>query len=211
MGLLRRMLGGASEESQDVRSLNACVVHAGGLLGVVGESYRQDALRELAGRTTDASAFSDDLVDYAAEVATSEPHRRWFRAVLVREPGNEHDPKAIAVYAEGGGRLGYLTREDARAYRQVFESLDKRGYNAAACPAMLNGGHGGKSYGVVLAISAPGYVLKDLTADERQVKREDRAREKDSRGRTLYDAALGGATWQEIADACLAWLKKQGL
>ena len=195
------MLGRVNEEPPDVRTLNACVVHAGGLLRVVGESYRQDALRELAARTTDASAFRDDLVDYAAEVAASEPNRRWFRAVLVREPENEQDPKAIAVYAESGRRLGYLSREDARAYGQVFESLDKRGYNAAACPAMLNGGDGGKSYGVVLAISAPGYVLNDLTAEERQVKREDKARAKDSRGRTLYDAALGGATRQEIADA----------
>jgi hypothetical protein len=174
------MLGRVNEEPPDVRTLNACVVHAGGLLRVVGESYRQDALRELAARTTEASAFRDDLVDYAAEIAASEPNRRWFRAVLVREAENEQDPKAIAVYAESGRRLGYLSREDARAYGQVFESLDKRGYNAAACPAMLNGGGGGKNYGVVLAISAPGYVLNDLTAEERQVKREDKAREKDS-------------------------------
>ena len=82
VGLLRRILGRDSEDSPDVRSLNACVVHAGGLLGVVGESYRQDALREVATHTTDASAFSDDVVDYAAEVAAKEPHRRWFMAVL---------------------------------------------------------------------------------------------------------------------------------
>jgi hypothetical protein len=199
MGLLRRMLGRAGEKSPDVRSLNACVVHAGGLLRVVGESYRQDTLYELAARTTDASAFRDDLVDYAAEVAANEPDRRWFMAVLVREPQNEQDPLAIAVHAAGGRRLAYLTREDARAYRQVFESLEKRGYDAAACPAILNGGDD-KSYGVVLAISAPGYVLKDLTADERETKGQDRAREKDARARALYEAALGGATWQEIAD-----------
>lgn len=138
MGLLKRMLGRAAEDSPDVRSLNACVVHAGGLLGVVGESYRQDALREVAARTTDAAAFSDELVDYAAEVAAKEPHRRWFMAVLVREPDNEHDPLAVAVHAAGGRRLGYLTRENARAYGQVFESLEKRGYEAAVCPAMLS-------------------------------------------------------------------------
>jgi hypothetical protein len=47
----------------------------------------------------------------------------------------------------------------------VFRSLEKRGYDAAACPAMLNGG-GDKSFGVVLAISAPGPVLNDLTSSD---------------------------------------------
>jgi hypothetical protein len=183
-----------------VRSLNACLVHAGGLLGVVGEAYRQDALREVAAGTTDARAFRDELVDYAAEVAAKEPHRRWFMAVLVREPDNAHDPSAIAVHAAGGRRLGYLTREDARAYRQVFESLEKRGYEAAACPAMLNGGEHGESYGVVLAISAPGYVLNDLTADEREARRESHTQQRDSRDRAVYEAASTGATWQEVAD-----------
>jgi hypothetical protein len=75
-----------------------------------------------------------------------------------------------------------LTREDARAYDQ-FESLEERGYETAACPAMLNGGGGGESYGVVLAISAPGYVLRDLTADDREAKRESHARQKDARAR----------------------------
>jgi hypothetical protein len=84
-------------------------------------------------------------------------------AVLMREPDNPKDPEAIAVHAQGGGKLGYLKREDAQRYGHVFQSLEKRGYDVAACPAMLNGG--GDSYGVVLAISAPGYVLRDLTAD----------------------------------------------
>lgn len=82
----------------------------------------------------------------------------------MREPDNPHDPDAIAVHAQGGGLLGYLKREDARRYAQVFQPLEKRGCEAATCPAMLMGG-GAKSYGVVLAISAPGYVLNALTAD----------------------------------------------
>src|SRR5262249_40668533 len=98
VGVLRRLFRGRSNEP-NIRSLNACMVHAGGLLAVVGESYRQDALGALAGHTTDASPFSDDLVDYAAEVAADEPDRRWFMAVLMREPRNEHDPLAIAVHA----------------------------------------------------------------------------------------------------------------
>jgi hypothetical protein len=160
---LNRMLG-RTPKPGDPRKLDAAIVHAGGLLSVVGESHRQNELRVLASRTTDASPYREELVDYAAEVAESEPDRRWFRAVLVREPDNPHDPEAIAVHAQGGGLLGYLSRDDARRYAQVFTSLEKRGFEAAACPAMLIGG-GAKSYGVVLAISAPGYVLHDLTAE----------------------------------------------
>jgi hypothetical protein len=163
VGFLDRAFRGTPKPDNS-HKLNACIVHAGGLLGIVGESYRQDELDALSGRTTDASPFREDLVDYAAEVADSEPDRRWFMAVLVREPDNPKDPDAVAVHAQGGGNLGYLKREDAQRYGRVFQSLDKRGYDAAACPAMLTGG-GADSYGVVLAISAPGYVLGDLTAD----------------------------------------------
>jgi hypothetical protein len=202
VGLLDRVLGRTPEPDRTPTfRLDACVVHAGGLLSIVGESYRQEELRALSPRTTDAGEFREELVDYAAEVADSEPDRRWFRAVLVREPDNPKDANAIAVYAQAGGKVGYLRREDARRYGQVFESLEKRGYGAAACPAMLIGGSGGESYGVVLAISAPGYVLGDLTAEEREAARENRAREKDARGRAIYDAAVAGETWEAIADA----------
>jgi HIRAN domain len=202
VAFLDRVFGRKPESNEaQPRKLNACVVHAGGLLGIVGESYRQDELRVLSGRTTDASAFREYLVDYAAEVAESEPDRRWFMAVLAREPDNPKDPDAVAVHARGGGKLGYLARENARRYGRVFESLEKRGYEAAACPAMLTGAGSGESYGVVLAISAPGYVLGDLTADERDAVRESKAREKDARDRTIYEAALAGETWETVAEA----------
>jgi hypothetical protein len=100
-------------------------------LDIVGESHRQDELRALSKRTTDASPFREDLVDYAADVADSEPDRRWFMAVLVREPDNPADAEAIAVHAQGGGLLGYLKREDARRYGRVFESFEKRGSSTA--------------------------------------------------------------------------------
>jgi hypothetical protein len=164
VGLLDRVLG-RTPAPGNTRKLDAAIVHAGGLLAVVGESHRQDALRTLSMGTTDATPYRDELVDFAAKVAEEEPDRRWFRAVLVREPDNPHDPQAIAVHAQHGGLLGYLSREDAERYAQVFKSLEKRGFEAAACPAMLMGG-GAKSYGVVLAISSPGYVLNDLTAGD---------------------------------------------
>ena len=106
MGFLDRLLG-RKPEPEPALKLNAYRVHAGGLLGIVGESYRQDELRALSRRTSDASRFRADLADYAAEVADDEPDHRWFLAVLVREPDNPKDPEAVAVHAEGGGKLGY--------------------------------------------------------------------------------------------------------
>jgi hypothetical protein len=166
VGFLDRLLGRHAAE-RTALTVNPYQVHAGGLLGIVGESYRQDELRALSRRTTDVAQFREDLAAYAGEVADEEPDRRWFLAVLVREPNNPYDADAVAVHAQGGGKLGYLSRDDARRYARVFQSLEKRGFDAGACPAMLTGG-GAKSFRVVLAISAPGPVLNDLTADERQ-------------------------------------------
>jgi hypothetical protein len=169
VGFLDRLLGRQSADAPAL-NVNACLIHAGGLLAIVGESHYQDELRALSRRTSNAAPYRSDLAAYAADVADEEPDRRWFMAVLVREPENPYDSEAVAVHAKGGGKVGYLSRNDARRYGQVFKSLEKRGFDAAACPAMLNGG-GAKSFGVVLAISAPGPVLNDLTADGRQQKR----------------------------------------
>lgn len=79
-------------------------------------------------------------------------------------PTTPKDPDPVAVHAQRDGKLGYLKRQDAQRYGQVFQSLEKRGYDdAAACPAMLTGWT--DSYGVVPAISAPRYVLGDVPAD----------------------------------------------
>jgi hypothetical protein len=146
VGLLDRVLGRTPERNRPLDpdrprrfTLDACVVHAGGLLSVVGDAYRQEELRALAARTTDAGEFREELVDYAAEVADSEPDRRWFRAVLVREPDNPKDDKAIAVYSQGGGKVGYLRREDARRYGQVFESLEKPRLRRGSVPRDADG------------------------------------------------------------------------
>jgi hypothetical protein len=56
----------------------------------------------------------------------------------------------------------------------VFESLAKRGYDGAACPAMLTGG-GRKSYGVVLALSSPRHVMGDLHDAERDAAHQSKS------------------------------------
>jgi hypothetical protein len=61
-----------------------------------------------------AAAFHDDVLQSDA-VAPGAP------LVLRREPGNEHDPNAIAVLSADGGRLGWVPREVAAS---IAGSLD---------------------------------------------------------------------------------------
>jgi HIRAN domain len=76
-------------------------------LEVVGESHYQDALwRVTRGRTV-------------------ERVRVEVQAVLLAEPDNPYDPNAIAVLMDGG-KVGYLCRDDAEAYRPGLLALEAR-------------------------------------------------------------------------------------
>jgi hypothetical protein len=153
---LRRRNGSAAP-----RSVEAFSVHASELVEIVGESHQQDLLRRI--EPTGSAAFLEDLSGHARKVAERETHGRWFRAVLVREPDNEHDENAVAVHADGVGQVGYLSREDAISYQAVFEALASHGISVASCPAFLIGGEPGKpSYGVMLCLSSPERIVRDL-------------------------------------------------
>lgn len=162
MGILKRALGHRRRTGREGSlRLEAFELPATGLVRVVGESHHQDALRALAPATSTAEPFLDVLDEYAAEVAREETDRRWFRAILVPEPDNEYDENAVAIWADGGGMLGYLSAEDAEEYAPVFSSLERRGHVAATVPAMLVGGSREKpSFGVVLALGSP-WVCRD--------------------------------------------------
>jgi hypothetical protein len=69
-------------------------------LGIVGESRRQAVLRCLAG---DRRSRGEFVV---------------FDAAIVPEPNNLYDPNAIAVHIKGGSQVGYLSRDDAAAFRR---------------------------------------------------------------------------------------------
>lgn len=103
---------------------------------VVGESHYQDALRDLVKREKRLNPNCD-------------PHRIEIMAALVPEPTNKYDRNAIQVQIDGR-RVGYLSREDAIAYRPTVRKLiDKEKF--AACEGIIVGGREkGHSYGVVL-------------------------------------------------------------
>ncbi len=87
---------------------------------VVGESSYQDAIEAAAGGRSEDSC--DKVVD----------------AVLVLEDSNAYDAKAVQVLI-GGRPCGYLSREDARAYRR---QIKKAGHPriTAKCKALIKGG-----------------------------------------------------------------------
>jgi hypothetical protein len=116
-----------------------------GYCTVVGESHYQDALR------------------LTSTICTpSEEGRPAFQAVLVPEPNNEYDGNAVAVYSTHG-KLGYLSRENALEYREVFAEVRGRGADGGACRAFLNGGSPDKpSYGVTLLLASADRCLRDL-------------------------------------------------
>lgn len=138
-------------------------LHASGMVEVMGESYRPDVLRLLAARTTYCTPYIEELSGMALERAKSDTGLRWLRAALLREPRNEHDTNAIAVYADSVGRVGHLSRDDAVEYLPIFAELRRRGCSVAACPAFLTGGEKGmQSYGVMLCLSTAELVIRHL-------------------------------------------------
>src|SRR5262245_11011731 len=88
-------------------SLDVVLYGGGHDLEVVGESHYQDALWQAVGRRT------------------TERVRVEIQAVLVAESDNAYDRNAIAVWT-GGNKVGYLSREDAEAYRPGLLALQAR-------------------------------------------------------------------------------------
>jgi hypothetical protein len=87
---------------------------------IVGESKYQDALEEICGGRTEDSA----------------EHRT--EAVLYLEDSNPHDNMAVRVDIRGR-TVGYLSRNDARSYRQQLKKLGHERI-VCRCDAMIVGG-----------------------------------------------------------------------
>jgi len=111
---------------------------------VVGESYCRDALERITGSRTPEGCN-------LTEVAT-----------LVAEPTNPYDANAIAVYIRGL-KVGYLSREDAVAFKPVVDGL-LRGRKVGTCPAAIRDGwyrseSGCGDFGVTLQLAPAGQAL----------------------------------------------------
>ena len=138
-------------------------VHGRSTVDVVGESAFQGSLEIIAGgRTVDGARNRDHV------------------AVLLPEPFNRYDPDAVRVAivpsetSDTWGYVGYLSREDAVAYRPVIERLAKVG-KIAACYASITGGwdrgNGDRgSFGVRLHVGTPDEMMAELEDDSENLR-----------------------------------------
>lgn len=125
---------------------------------VMGESHYQGTLERLAGgRTIDGGRYRDHI------------------ALMLPEPSNPYDHNAVRVllapHFDGAtaGLVGYLSREDAVAYRPVIDRLASMA-RLMACRASLKGGwdRGGGdrgSFGVTLHLDRPLVLMADMDRD----------------------------------------------
>ena len=120
---------------------------------VVGESHYQKALDAIAGGRSGGAAR------YAHHTA-----------LLLPDPSNQWDANAVRVLAvpsQGGpARLvGYLSREDAVAFRPVIDRVAASG-QLTMCHASLKGGWDRDiSFGVTLHIGRPWSLMAELDRD----------------------------------------------
>lgn len=126
---------------------------ADGRLAIVGESHYQPALRRLA----NGASAGNDPSQHLPVVA-----------MLVPEPENPHDSNAVrvdVVTETDTATVGYLTRNDARAYQRTLLGLRREGY-VGTCPGRITGGGPGRNYGAYLHIaSEDALLLVNLTED----------------------------------------------
>ena len=121
------------------------MLRGGRTVQVVGEASYQDALDRIAGGKSRQGTL------------------KRCTAALVPEPSNRHDKNAICIHIDGQA-VGYLGRDDAKAYQPVVQKLARRA-TVGTCSALIKGGWRGSSgdegnYGVELDLAPPDAVLK---------------------------------------------------
>jgi hypothetical protein len=157
---LQRLLGGdpdiavenASHEAPiatDASKVKAAIFdRSSNTVEVVGESHRQDALERIGdGRGPDGVNISEHV------------------AGLASEPSNPVDPQAVEVQVNGW-RVGYLSRQDARAYRPIIDRLTPQGLTMGCQATLVGGWDRGNgdagSIGVKLHLGAPADLWAEL-------------------------------------------------
>ncbi len=136
MGFFKRSATPTPIPMADGSWLNWPTIAWGDLQKVVGESYRQQGLQQIAQVRPGVG-----------------PTVRLVMAQLQREPKNQHDKNTVKVLV-GGVHVGYLPRDEARSAHGLIDSLATRGL-PATCRAEIIGGTPGKpSIGITLHAQA---------------------------------------------------------
>lgn len=145
MGFLSRLFGKRKDGSSLASRPSSATAKApfGGLepLEVVGESFYQEGIRSMVGR-------SGTYVRIAV-VAT-----------LLAESNNPHDQNAISVWISGS-QVGHLSRGDAAKLRPGLLALEQKFGGGITLPGVVvGGGEGRPSYGVFLNYSPEAFGLQ---------------------------------------------------
>ena len=110
-------------------------------LGIVGESHYRKTL----------SNAKRSVKDYNGVA--------YINVILTLEPDNQYDPNAIVVTTEQLKTIGYLSRDDAKLYREAFELWASTG-RSIRCQAKLVGEEGRKKdIGAWLDIDTPEAIV----------------------------------------------------
>lgn len=172
MGFLRRLLGGGDAKRDGWGNVIPTVddgksdawlvdpVRPDAVLEVVGESFYQDNLRRIGGRSTEDGVTSVDHI-----------------AALVPDPKNKYDENAIAI-GINGLKVGHLSRADAIAFQPLVRWAKSRDHFIAG-HARLTGGwdRGGGdrgTIGVILHIGTAAETLAELLLDEQRPRMDHR-------------------------------------
>jgi HIRAN domain len=106
------------------------------LVAVVGESHYQDAIRSICG----SHRWEDVRFDCIA--------------ALVPEPSNPYDSNAVMVQIDGR-HVGYLSREDAVAYRPMIQEVARRGQFIASRARIAGHGPGARTSNLGVFLHLP--------------------------------------------------------
>jgi len=156
-------MGLFGKKRREPREAVDALLPAGSTVDVVGESFYQAELAEIAGGK---SAEGCSL-------------QKW--AYLIREPSNPYDRNAVAIFIDGRC-VGYLSRGDAVEYGRLLDDMWDRYSIRGVCRASISGGWrrfapDGQTvidegfFGVRLALSEPkgligNHKLHVLSAEE---------------------------------------------
>ena len=115
---------------------------------VVGESHYQSSLSAICGGLTEVG------------------HKKIVEATLILDDSNSYDDKAVKVEIDRM-MVGYLSKENARAYRRRLKATDQVGFKSN-CSAMIvggwNSGDKGKGY-FGLKLDIPAFEQHELDPD----------------------------------------------
>ena len=103
-----------TEKEIAVESLNADIEE----FKVAGFDYRQEELEQLFETLNEEYAlpqkrFAEEVIDRVYQFETE-----WKDAKIIREPENEYDPNAIAVYVDDV-KIGYIQKKDQARFNKL--------------------------------------------------------------------------------------------